>query len=112
MPEMLLAADFKQLQAVRRSSGVEAWLLRDLIPPQHAAGIPGDEPFKYGMQDPTELATVPQVTPASPTTIIVITTPTIIKTFMLLSISIFKSMLLLLTNSMQFFPFCFSLLSV
>lgn len=87
MPEMLLAADFKQLQAVRRSSGVEAWLLRDLIPPQHAAGIPGDEPFKYGMQDPTELATVPQVTPASPTTIIVITTPTIIKTFLFLTLT-------------------------
>src|SRR5574341_1207557 len=101
MPEMLPAADFKHLQAVWRSAGVEAWALRDLIPLQHAGGMVGDWPFKYGMQDETALATVPQVTVASPTAIIIITTPTIIKTFMFLSISIF----LISASASASFPF-------
>lgn len=104
---MLLAADFKQVQAVRRSTEVEAWLFKDLMPLQHAAGTPDDGFFKYGMHGATELATAPHVIAASPTTMHIKTTPTIIAIFMLRSI--FSSPLLFSSSLLDETHLCFGL---
>lgn len=67
MPEMAPESDLRQLQTARRSVVVLAALLRDLIPLQHPPGGVGTLPVAYGMQEDSELVTVPQVMAASAT---------------------------------------------